>query len=163
MTLLSVKKIVSVLYILLMLCLCAGCKNESYEPAEFTSAVLEVLPQATEETSLSLEGAQIESYFGFNIELLSDFSVVISSLEESAFELGALTLENADDLNTVIDGINRRHSDIVQTLSYINNSSGTSAAGFLLMQSDNTIIYVLSPDVTAAEEVLSEMGATEIK
>ncbi len=160
----SVKKFVSCLCVFVLLCLCGrGCKSESYEPAEFTSAVLEVLPQATDDTTLALEGAQIESYFGFNINLLSDFSVVISSLEESAFEVGALTLDNEDDLNTVIDGINRRHDDVVQTLSYINNSSGASAAGFLLVQSDKTIIYVLSPDVTAAEEVLSEMGATEIK
>ena len=158
----SIKKALSAMLLLLLVLVSVGCENEALSPKEFTDTMLALSADNTTQNTTSLDGTQIESFFGFKSDLLSDFSVVISSHDESVFEIGALEIADQSDLNTVIDGINRRRDDNNQTLSFINNSSGSTSSGFLLMQSGNTVIYALAPDVSNMSEVLAEMGATEI-
>ncbi len=158
----SIKRVLSAILLLLLMMISVGCENETFSPTEFTDTMLALSSDNTEKNTSSLDATQIESFFGFKSDLLSDFSVVISSHDESVFEIGALEIADQSDLNTVIDGINRRRNDNNQTLSFINNSSGSTSSGFLLMQSGNTVIYALAPDVSDMSAALAEMGATEI-
>lgn len=157
------KKATSLLLVIFVLLLCVGCKKPMYEPAEVTKSVLSVFPASVSEKTIPLDIEHLDSYFGFGGDLLSDFSVVISSAEQTAFELGALELKDNDDINLVVDGIYRRHNDVSQALSYINTSSSTTGSRFLLMKLNDTIIYLICSDTSAAYETLTEMGAEEIK
>ncbi len=158
----GIKKLLAALLAVCLVVAFCGCESATFSPKDFTDTMLALSAEEITKDTYTLDGNQIESYFGFKSDLLSDFSVIINSHDESIFEIGALQIEDDSDLNTVIDGINRRHDDNNQTLSFINNSSLSSSLGFLLMKSGSTVIYAIASDVSVMSAALAEMGATEI-
>ena len=154
------KKVLSLLLAVLFLFSLYGCEKQSISESEITDAVLKSLENKSE--TVLLERDKIEGYFGFSDNLLSHFSVVVSAKEEDFFEIGALTPDDNDDLFTIIDGITRRHNDVVTSYKLINNTASDSEVGYLLMHLGDTVIYVLDDNTDAAEQTLSALGATEI-
>lgn len=144
----------------LMLCLFA-CGEKSVDVTEVSSALLKSEIFSDTENLISLDDRQLEGYFGFESSLLSDFSVMINSSEESTCEYGIFKLENTDDTNTVIDGINRYRTNTTASFEAMKNITSSNDY-FLLMRLDNMIIYVIAADTAAAETALTELGATEI-
>ncbi len=149
--------------VLLIFTLLCGCGNKDDLSAKDVTGALLKSPAFTDSAKyIQLDDKQVESYFGFDQEL-DDFSVFISSAEEDDTELGAFELDDRDDRNTVIDGINRYCSVTAQAFLAMNKENASTSQKLLLMELDDMIIYVISNNTEAAEQTLSDLGATEIK
>lgn len=144
----------------LMLCLFA-CGNKSASVADISHALLDSKAFSETENLISLDDRQLEGYFGFDATLLSDFSVMINSSEESACEYGVFKLKNTDDTNTVIDGIKRYCANSAASFAAMKNNSSANDY-FLLMRLDDMVIYVMSANAATAESTLATLGAAEI-
>lgn len=157
----KLKILLSAILSLLIFASVCGCGKNDITPKDITSALLKSEAFTDSEKYIALDEEQVESYFGFDEEL-DDFSVFISSAEEDDTELGAFELDDPDDRNIVIDGINRYRSVIADAFLVMNSENSFSSQKLLLMELDDIIIYVISDNIDAAEQTLSGLGATEI-
>ena len=157
---LLIKRICAAVPVLLLcLSLCACGKTST--PSNITEQLLDSDAFSNNEKYVSLDEDQVKSYFAFDETVLEDFSVYVSSAEQDVTELGAFLLHDEEQINTVVDGISAYCKTSATAFGTIENGQ-KPAPRLLLMRLGNTVIYVISDNPGAAEEMLKQLGATEI-
>ena len=143
-----------------VLCVAISACGSAPTPSEISKALWDSNAFGNREDYHSLDSTQLKNYFALDDELVKDFSVYISSFDDSASEFGIFTLRDPDNLTAVVDSINSYCA--TAAASFGTHNGGSPKEKFLLMKINDSVIYLITEKYADAEAALKELGATEI-
>jgi hypothetical protein len=143
-----------------VLCVAISACGSAPTPVEISEVLWDSNAFGNREDYHSLDSIQLKNYFALDDELVKDFSVYISSFDDSASEFGVFTLRDPDNLTAVVDSINSYCA--TAAASFGTHNGGSPKEKFLLMKINDSVIYLITEKYADAEAALKELGATEI-
>lgn len=135
-----------------------GCKgkNEVSSAFDITDEVIGYCDKEIDWTRLNRK--DIPVHFGFSADKVTDLSVFVNDADEYYDTVATFTFNSADDLNGVIEALNKSMSSAADTFKNINELEAQKISKRLVLKQENTLVIVVSSNYEKIGEMLNDKG-----
>lgn len=140
-------------------CACSG-KGDDLAPTDITQKLCDI---DSEIAYVRIVPEQIPSFFNISVSAVKNYSVFIADNENLSNTVAVFELYDETDKSVVLDAINTYISSLSKTFELSNANEFKKLASRKVLELNDSIILIVSDNVTAMQTELEEMGAKALK
>ncbi len=135
-----------------------GCKEKNEIPSAFdiTDETIGYCDKEIDWTKLNRKDIPI--HFGFSADNVTDLSVFVNDADEYYDTVATFTFGSADELNSVIESLNKSMSSVAESFKNINEQEAQKISKRLILKQDDTLVIVVSANYEKIEKMLNDKG-----